>query len=284
MSLRATLWALYEAPAKDPTARLVLVVLADHAGDDGRDAFPSVARIASAAEVTERTVQRHLRDLEEAGLIVKGDQARVEAAIKRGDRRPVCYDLQLGVVRGDNMTPRDTPDGVTPTSPRDENGVTPMTERGDTGDAHGVTPVSPEPKDEPTTEPKNSAPQADAQMSDDEIRELDTLPGDPKIAKRWAELKGHAAATAWHDKLKADGVKIQNPERAWNGVRTMVIAALAAGFSRRQVWTALVTLGDPFPAQKQWDTTLRLLDQKVGNVNDAWKGDHEPPPMPEEDR
>lgn len=272
MSLRATLWALYEAPVDDATSTLVLVVLAEHAGDDGRFAFPSVKRIAEAAKVSERTVQRRLDKLRDDGLIVEGETWKAESAIKRPGYRPTSYDLQLHLRRGDNLTPLG------------EGGVTPEVGRGDTGDAGGVTPVSPEPKDEPTTEPKNSAPQADAQMSDDEIRELETLPGDPKIAKRWAELKGHAAATAWHDKLKAEGVKIMNGSRAFLGLRTMLVAALEAGYSRHQVWTALVTLGDPFPAQKQWDTTLRLLDQRVGNVNDAWKGDHEPPPMPEEDR
>lgn len=291
MSLRATLWALYDAPTTDPTAKLVLLVLADHAGDDGRDAFPSVAKIARAAGVTERTVQRHLRDLEAAGLIVKGDGEKAGRAIKRSGYIPTTYDLQMRhtkdsdeaprgdahdtTARGDNMTPL-ADGGVTPVSPHDAGGVTPVAGRGDTGVAGGVTPVSPEPKDEPREEPKRSAPQADA-LDDDEIRELNTLPSDKTLAKRWAEMKGHAAATAWHDKLKAEGVKIMNGSRAFHALRTMITAALFAGYSRGQVWTALTTLGKPLPSQPEWDRTLRILDSKVGNVNDGWTDDHTPP-------
>ena len=37
MSLRATLWALDDAPTDDPYEALVLIALADHADDDGRE-------------------------------------------------------------------------------------------------------------------------------------------------------------------------------------------------------------------------------------------------------
>ena len=48
------------------------------------------------------------------------------------------------------MSPRETVDEVTPTSPRTNHGVTPMSQRGDTGVASGVTPMSPKPLLEPS--------------------------------------------------------------------------------------------------------------------------------------
>lgn len=50
-------------------ARLVLLVLADAAGPDGTDAYPSVATIAHHARLSERAVQYALRSLEADGLI-----------------------------------------------------------------------------------------------------------------------------------------------------------------------------------------------------------------------
>jgi DNA-binding transcriptional ArsR family regulator len=54
-----------------PTSmKLVLVVLANHAHDDGTGAFPGIERIGFLTGLAERTVQQQLRALEERGLIV----------------------------------------------------------------------------------------------------------------------------------------------------------------------------------------------------------------------
>jgi len=49
--------------------RLVLIVLADHAHNDGSNCFPSVKTIAEEARMSERNVRYALRELEEHGSI-----------------------------------------------------------------------------------------------------------------------------------------------------------------------------------------------------------------------
>ena len=129
MSLRAMLWALHDAPCTDPIDKLILITLADYAHDDGTSAWPSVATIAGCVHRSPMTVHRHLRGLETAGLIVRGDQEIV--AHLRGDRRPVVYNLPLA--RGNKVIHGALSRGNTTTA----NGVT-----------HGVSPVLEEPKNQ----------------------------------------------------------------------------------------------------------------------------------------
>jgi hypothetical protein len=87
-------WALKEAPVpNDPVAHLVLIAYADHAQDDGTAAWPSVARVASYARCTPRTVQTKIRLLLDWGLMRRGDQRLVSH--KPPNRRPVVYDLVM---------------------------------------------------------------------------------------------------------------------------------------------------------------------------------------------
>jgi Helix-turn-helix domain len=139
MTLRAIMWALKDAKVGDPTAKLVLIGLADHAHDDGTAAWPSHATLAVYAEVSERTVIRKLQYLESVGLIKPGDQTLL--ADVRADRRPRIWDLNM-TPRGVRTSPRDTSDGVTERHPVKVHGVTSVQPRGDIA-------VSPEPKEEP---------------------------------------------------------------------------------------------------------------------------------------
>lgn len=105
-------------------ARLTLYELAEYASPDGTGVYPSVGRLAEQREVSERTIQRHLRDLEGAGLIVRGDQRKAEW-IMPANVRPTVYDLAMEPVenlgeRGDMV-------------------VTPLIHRGDTKGQRGVT-------------------------------------------------------------------------------------------------------------------------------------------------
>jgi hypothetical protein len=149
MSLKAMLWALNEAPVDDAQTVLVLIGLADNANEDGTGSWPSVQTLAERARCSPRTVQRHLATLKTLHLIREGNQALV--AGYRPDRRPVVYDLNLALKRGDNLTPR-AERGDT----GDVNGVTPVTERGDTcvtqtvqeplpGTVQGESPPTPQP-------------------------------------------------------------------------------------------------------------------------------------------
>ncbi|MGA5116869.1 helix-turn-helix domain-containing protein [Streptomyces pseudogriseolus] len=139
MSIKAMTWAMQDAPVEDAGPAHVLLVLADHANDDGTGAFPSVDTIAWKTRMGERTVQRHLRTLEKQGLIRKGNQKLAELYIEREDRRPTVYDLDLARCRpprerGANLTPR--------SSAPSKNGVPDSTERGAN--------LAPEPSFEPS--------------------------------------------------------------------------------------------------------------------------------------
>ncbi|BBF93363.1 helix-turn-helix domain-containing protein [Blastochloris tepida] len=105
---RIQAWAR-EQRCGSPAAKIVLMVLAEHADEDGW-AWPSVARIAAISEQSEDTVARKLGDLERLGLIAKvptyaadgrrtANRYRVnlartttddDVAELRGDRRPAA--------------------------------------------------------------------------------------------------------------------------------------------------------------------------------------------------
>lgn len=122
MSLQATVWALKQAPVRDPYAHLVLIGLADHAGDDGRNARPSRTTLSRYARCSTRTVQTKLQELEADGVIRRGDQQ--QTAHLRGDRRPVVYDLVMTMTLD-----------------------TAQQEKDDVQDMHPVTPAAPAPND-----------------------------------------------------------------------------------------------------------------------------------------
>lgn len=126
---------VFEHSDAEASDRLVLLALADHADDESWSCWPSVPRLARKARVSERTVQRCLRSLAEAGHIEVESQG---ADVRRADRRPNRYTIR----RGDSVTPR--------------SGVTPETERGDNQRADGVTLLSPEPSVEPPVKPSEN--------------------------------------------------------------------------------------------------------------------------------
>lgn len=105
-----------------PTAKMVLIGLANHANPDGTHVFPSVARIARYAECDPRTVKRQLKALRLAGWI--------EVVSEASQHRPTEYQI-----RGDRLSLLESR-GDTQSIP----GVTPVSSRGDIA-------VSPEPSE-----------------------------------------------------------------------------------------------------------------------------------------
>lgn len=96
------------------TERLVLLAIADCADDTGANAWPSIATLARKTRLDERTVQRVIRRLADAG------QLRVEAcAGGRGSNR---YALVMGAPSGPGRvvhSPRqDATPGTVPPQPR----------------------------------------------------------------------------------------------------------------------------------------------------------------------
>ena len=70
MSVHVISWVLRHS-RETLGRRLVLIVLADHASQDGSGSWPSVKTIAAEACMSERAVQYALRDLEESGAIMR---------------------------------------------------------------------------------------------------------------------------------------------------------------------------------------------------------------------
>lgn len=100
--------------------KMVLLVIADHANDDGMEAWPSQATIAKKASVSIRTVQRAVNNLVKEGY-VRMEKHRGGSATCREDRRPHRYTIKINRLRGDKETTRvkrgdsDDLDGATST-------------------------------------------------------------------------------------------------------------------------------------------------------------------------
>jgi hypothetical protein len=108
VSVEAISWALNLAPVPagrggqpSSACKFVLVGLANHAGPDGTGAFPSVATLVRYTGLSERTVRTCLDRLAAGGIISPCDPGIVAARIKRADRRPQGWDLNLSLIRGD---------------------------------------------------------------------------------------------------------------------------------------------------------------------------------------
>lgn len=100
MSLEAIQWALFDAPTKNPAEQVILTVMADRSGQDGRGfegCWASQAWIAESVGLSISTVKRHLRNMESRGLIYRGDQSLT--AHLRPDRRPVVWNLNPSLRR-----------------------------------------------------------------------------------------------------------------------------------------------------------------------------------------
>lgn len=157
----------------DSTAKLLLIVLADYANDEGM-AWPSVKTMAEETEKSERSIQLLLRKLEQMRLIRKGDQ-KLAAKYAKG-RRPTVYKLfptakksetpvNATVERGEtHFTPETGCTGETgftprvqPTSPE---GCNPLHPTGETHFVSGVKPTSPKPSQEPSIEPSRESTRA----------------------------------------------------------------------------------------------------------------------------
>lgn len=86
-------WAIEQAPPMPAQLVATLAGLANHADPKGRGAYPSLSKLAAYTCKAERSVRRDLRQLEELGLIRRGDPSKV--AHLSPDRRPEVYDLAM---------------------------------------------------------------------------------------------------------------------------------------------------------------------------------------------
>lgn len=94
--------------------KMVLLVIADHANDEGTQSYPSQATIATKASVSIRTVQRAVNSLCALGFVRVFKHSGGSAGC-REDRRPHLYQINIGKLRGDTVTARKG-DGATMTT------------------------------------------------------------------------------------------------------------------------------------------------------------------------
>jgi Helix-turn-helix domain len=87
------------------TEKMVLLVIADHANDEGTEAWPSQATIATKASISIRTVQRCVNNLV-TNKYLKMEKHAGGSASCRDDRRPHRYTINLKMLRGDKLTGR----------------------------------------------------------------------------------------------------------------------------------------------------------------------------------
>lgn len=96
--------------------KMVLLVIADHANDEGTQSYPSQATIAEKASISIRTVQRAVNNLVSQGFIRMFKHSGGSANC-REDRRPHLYQINIGKLRGDTVTGRTSDaDGATITT------------------------------------------------------------------------------------------------------------------------------------------------------------------------
>lgn len=108
MSIEALNWA-WEQPCPNPTSKLVLMALADHANSDG-ECWPAMKRIAELTGVSPRQVSTHITDLERLGFISKGDRRRWQGQLRGWEyrinlRKPATSGSELPVASGSTASP-----------------------------------------------------------------------------------------------------------------------------------------------------------------------------------
>lgn len=147
MSIEAVSWALKQNLS--PPEKLVLVSLADHHNRATGLCIPGQASVGEQTCMSVRTVQRHMKSLEERGLIVRKARFRPEGRGRTSD----SYILQ-----GDNLTPSSASKG-------DKSGTTNATNQNDQGDTVVVAITGREPegnrkidKRRPSTDRKTGVP------------------------------------------------------------------------------------------------------------------------------
>ncbi len=159
MSIEAVAAVLDGVTDVDPTAKLVLVVLAEYARRGSALTWPSVPTIARRASVSERRVQKHLATLRAAGWIAierdsHGGRGRDNTKVYRLNIEQMNGDA--GVTLGNRVrvmraSPFQTRKGDADGTSR----VMPVAIKGDADGMPRVMPASPEPVLTGTTTGKN---------------------------------------------------------------------------------------------------------------------------------
>lgn len=196
-------WVWRESNAKGP-ALLILLAIADHAADDGSNAYPAMSTLAAKARVSERTAQRCVSQLVDMG--------ELEVRRCEGKHRTNVYRLPM----------RSTPPASHPVIPSPRQADTP-------------TPVSP-----PRVTDRRERVSQQAKEGDNCVTQTVLKPSlEPSVEPSAARARGIDTQTVVElAAFFTESVPISNTSRT----RSVIAKALGAGFSAERIRTALVTL------------------------------------------
>lgn len=271
MSIEAMIWVKNHAPTTNSTEMCILYALADRANDDGTGCWPYYETLADEARCSLPTVKRHIKKLEERGLIVRGDQSQVSRY--PAHVRPVVWDLNMTLRRDAERVKKETKNkqcqndtaqksGINDDKERyqtEQGEVSTVTKRGITGDTHNLHTTPQQPLSNP---PAHQSADADAPRVDDIASEFDQW---WKVVPR-KKAKGDA-----RNAFKA-ARKIASLDELIDGMTRSIRRWEAEGRDASKI---------PYPATwlraESWDDeddhwVTRDRSQQNNNSLDAWLG------------
>lgn len=101
MSWQACAWAIGQKTGS-PARKIVLILLANRADEEGKNVFISQSRIAREGEMSTKSVRAHLKALEDMGIIRRDERRRED-----GSRSTDLIELNMSgeISQGENISP-----------------------------------------------------------------------------------------------------------------------------------------------------------------------------------
>lgn len=211
----------------DGEAKFIATVYADHAWEDGTHAYPAVETVSMIVGKSVRTVQRHLRMLEEIGMLIPSG---------KGPRGTISYSFPLHI-NDDGSVRLAIKEGVTVSPPVEEpkpadSGVTVTGCQPDGVTGNRVTSPSGDTGDTRIHVTQTNNPSLDLVVNDADVKKIATL-YETEIGALTPLV-----ADAIRDSLKtyppdwiceAIPIAVKNNARRWNYVEAILKNCKAAG-------------------------------------------------------
>lgn len=290
MSMQACVWVLEDAPDLPKHLFATLMGLANHADENGRGAYPSQETLAWYGRKDERSVRRDLDQLEEIGLISKGDQRLVLHL--PADKRPVVYNLAMERKRPPRPERRKggrpRKNEGTPTSPGNQaENRGDVDVRGDAGDKTGGTPVAnrgdvhvPQTVLEPSLEPSVPTERpADDEPGGESVQPTLTGPV-PEVPQQRAgeeptpDQRAFGIARGWIDYRASRNTPVVGG-RPLHQLRSLIKPFIDAGYTDDECKRALNGLNEGIPSRAQMERALVRVRQGRAVAS---AGRYTPPP------